>query len=354
MDKVAFIGNEIIKDTGGYIVSKRLLEFVQDYFADEDISYCIRKRDASKWKFLLKAAAVRADIYVYNSSLTGVSPRAWRPGSRRLQHNASMDAYRVTPESSKDCEKQRRITGARVITFFHNVEADYARQEHRGWLRRSATYLLERSHVRHSDVIITLNARDSERLKALYGREADFIWPTTFPDRFRPDFPYNDDRYILFVGSNFFGNTEGLDWFIRNCLDHVRLPLVVVGAGMDEFGRAYNDERVTFHGFTDSLDEFYYNASAVVLPIVSGSGMKTKTCEALMLGKTIIGTDEAFEGYSGVDEAGCIRCNTADEFIAAINSFEGPKLNEEVRRLFLGHYCEGQVSRQLKDYLDSI
>jgi len=35
----------------------------------------------------------------------------------------------------------------------------------------------------------------------------------------------------------------------------------------------------------------------VILPIISGSGMKTKTAEALMYGKSIIGIKEAFEGY---------------------------------------------------------
>lgn len=39
----------------------------------------------------------------------------------------------------------------------------------------------------------------------------------------------------------------------------------------------------------------------MVMPIFSGSGMKVKTAEALMYGKFLIGTKEAFEGYE-IDE----------------------------------------------------
>lgn len=42
--------------------------------------------------------------------------------------------------------------------------------------------------------------------------------------------------------------------------------------------------------------------------------MKTKTAEALMYGKTIIGTKEAFEGYV-LDEKAMKLCSNAQEFI---------------------------------------
>jgi glycosyltransferase involved in cell wall biosynthesis len=46
--------------------------------------------------------------------------------------------------------------------------------------------------------------------------------------------------------------------------------------------------------------------------------MKTKVAEALMFGKKIVGTPEAFSGYEGVAEHVGWVCATADEFVAAI------------------------------------
>lgn len=45
------------------------------------------------------------------------------------------------------------------------------------------------------------------------------------------------------------------------------------------------------------MAEYIYNADFLIAPIFEGSGMKLKTAEALMYGKTVFGTTEAFEGY---------------------------------------------------------
>ena len=48
----------------------------------------------------------------------------------------------------------------------------------------------------------------------------------------------------------------------------------------------------------DDLGEYYRNCDVVIAPIFEGSGMKTKTTEALMWGKYIIGTNESFCGFA--------------------------------------------------------
>ena len=61
----------------------------------------------------------------------------------------------------------------------------------------------------------------------------------------------------------------------------------------------------------------------VIAPIFDGSGMKTKVAEALMYGKRIIGTREAFSGYEDIaEEVGWV-CNTKEEFVAALRTVEG-------------------------------
>ena len=85
----------------------------------------------------------------------------------------------------------------------------------------------------------------------------------------------------------------------------------------------------------------------MILPVFAGSGMKVKTCEALMYGRNILGTDEAFAGYSlEYGEVGGL-CNTAADFIKAIRSFcdsPRPRFNEYSRRRFLDSYSnEAQI-----------
>lgn len=69
--------------------------------------------------------------------------------------------------------------------------------------------------------------------------------------------------------------------------------------------------------------------------------MKVKTCEALMYGKTILGTTESFVGYElNYDKVGAI-CNTKEEFIETINNYcaiKRMKFNNYNRKCFIEKY----------------
>jgi glycosyltransferase involved in cell wall biosynthesis len=85
------------------------------------------------------------------------------------------------------------------------------------------------------------------------------------------------------------------------------------------------------------LKDVYESIDLLVFPIFSGSGMKVKTAEALMYGKYIIGTAEAFEGYDITDKCGIV-CKTPKDFITAIETIKVSKFNIESRRLFEHKY----------------
>lgn len=88
------------------------------------------------------------------------------------------------------------------------------------------------------------------------------------------------------------------------------------------------------------LGVFYRNCDAIISPIFEGSGMKTKTTEALMWGKYIIGSHEAFVGFT-IPQGLYKECNTVDEFINGINMLSNnkpPKFIKEVRDLYLKKY----------------
>lgn len=196
----------------------------------------------------------------------------------------------------------------RVVVFFHNVECQYADEELR--IRKSAKTRLVASMVRWNeslatkwaDVLIALNQRDSRLIDQIYRRKVDVILPTSFADYYDAE---KGKAYkpmqsgvcrLLFVGYNFFANTQGIAWFIKEVLPRLpKVHLTIVGKNMD---RTFaSSEQVEVHGFVEDLSEFYYRTDIVVLPILSGGGMKTKTAEALMYGCAIVGTSEAFEGY---------------------------------------------------------
>jgi polysaccharide biosynthesis protein PslH len=106
----------------------------------------------------------------------------------------------------------------------------------------------------------------------------------------------------------------------------------------------------------DSLAEWYRNAHFVIAPIFDGSGMKTKVAEALMFGKKIIGTPEAFSGYEDVaDRAGQI-CKSADDFVSAINSADEmvkDSFDTELRAIYESSFSLAAAHMRLKVILNS-
>ena len=224
---------------------------------------------------------------------------------------------------------KQRMPQVEVITFFHNVEARFFLGSFR--LQKSlhalgvliANYLAERKAVKYSNKIVCLSKRDSSLLKRLYGRGATHIAPMVLEDKCPPEFLQSEvqapERFALFVGGTFYANRQGIAWFVREVVPYIDIPLFIVGRGFEALRFELEiPGKVTVVGAVDSLADWYRRAQFVIAPIFDGSGMKTKVAEALMYGKKIIATPEAFSGYDDVAAKAGWLCETADEFVTAI------------------------------------
>ena len=99
-----------------------------------------------------------------------------------------------------------------------------------------------------------------------------------------------------------------------------------------------HNPKIEIYSDVPDLNVFYQDADYVILPIMSGSGMKVKTAESLMYGKFLIGTDEAFRGYDISSNEGIV-CNSAEDFITAINNLKlSYKFNQPSRDLYKAKY----------------
>ena len=97
-------------------------------------------------------------------------------------------------------------------------------------------------------------------------------------------------------------------------------------------------DKITLYSFVDDLTALYESADFVLLPIISGGGMKVKTAESLKFGKYLIGTPEAFEGYDINDDIAAV-CKNKQEFVKNIREFNRPyRYNAASRELFKRKY----------------
>ena len=239
-----------------------------------------------------------------------------------------------------------------VSTFFHNVEAQFflGSFKHSKTLRALAVlmvnFLAERKTVYYSDKLICLSDRDSSLLRRLYGRAATHISPMALADKFPNGEVVHScaprEKYALFVGGMFYANRVGITWFVKHVAPLLQLKVCIVGKGFEKLKDSLELEgKVEVVGTVDSLVDWYRDAHFVIAPIFDGSGMKTKVAEALMYGKKVIGTPEAFSGYEDVVKLVGWQCVTADDFVAAIECAQSLPLmsfDPEMRALYEEKY----------------
>lgn len=250
-------------------------------------------------------------------------------------------------------ELKRRQYRGRIIVNFHNVESLYyeAALSKRLPIRDIVIGCAKKNDgfsCQYADTVVALNRRDSEMLRKMYGRGADVLAPIALEDKcktvqFDKKTMTSKRPLCLFLGSYFPANRDGIVWFVENVLPHVDVKLQVVGKGMARLKEEECMRGIDIESDVPDLATYYLSADFMILPIFSGSGMKVKTCESLMYGKNILGTDEAFEGYDIDAERVGGRCNTAEDFIRSIRKYaEHPvtRFNAYAREVYEEKYSE--------------
>lgn len=344
---ITFANKEIA--TGGGQCSGRNLQSLHDIFGSGFITeYIIRPIDSKR------------TLGEYLSRMTGIV-KGYMGGLTDVHLHSIIniickgDITDVFIDSSQLGILARRIKkinkNIRIYTFFHNVEYDYMRSvtiesgdyAHCFWMY--GAWRNEHDACKFSDSKIVLNADDSNRLHQLYGCDIDAIVPITMRDNYHDlkecDYIATNTgtKEALFLGSYFPGNIKGLKWFCDEVLPFVDIHLTIVGAGMDAFANDVNlNDKISLYSYVEDLSSFYEKADFVVLPIISGGGMKVKTAESMKYGKFMIGTNEAFAGYEISDDIATV-CSNKNDFIDAIESFDCKyKYNIEARNLFKEKY----------------
>lgn len=259
-------------------------------------------------------------------------------------------------------EKIKKIkTNIIIMTFFHNIEYFYIegiKKDKKNiikllWnIKLKSTYYNEKKAIRYSDYLFLLNKRDKNQFEKKYGKNTKINFlPVSFEDK---NIKFNNKigSYILFVGAYFYANYNGIKWFVENVMSVLEnKKLLIVGKGFENCKKELEKNNVEVIGTVEDIESYYINASCVIAPIFEGAGMKVKTAEALMYGKTIYGTTEAFEGYEiNYDKVGGL-CNNKEEFIEKLNKEEGNTFNKYSREIFLEKYSFKSSKESFETFL---
>jgi hypothetical protein len=347
--KVLFIST-LSEDSnfGGALCSERNYKSLVDLFGKENVVTYYLRPDATSGikKYLLKAGNIlKGYMLALNDLRVNDIKRVISEDS--ITH-IFLDSS-LLGKLSKEIRKENK--SIKIISFFHNFELKFLLEAViRGrkfsrifWIILG--YVNEKMTCRYSNTIITLNKRDSNLVKKYYKRTSDFIIPISLLDRVENKnqlIRHSDKKKslnLLFLGSNFFANVHGIQWFLNNVLPNVNANLTIIGKDIDKADLKYrkNDNKVEILSNVKDLTDFYYRADLVIAPIFLGSGMKVKIAEAMMFNRKVLGTSESFQGYEFINDIGLI-ANNANEFIFHIKNYNSNLEDSTPRQVFDNYY----------------
>lgn len=165
---------------------------------------------------------------------------------------------------------------------------------------------------------------------------------------------------FLFVGTlGYYPNEEGINGFctevapvIRRLSDRpFRVVIVGVGAGPALLGLTALPE-VELVGAVPSVEPWYAEADAVVVPIRAGGGTRIKALEAFALGRPVVATPIGIEGIDAADGEHVLIGATAAELAArCVRLMDDPalaaRLVAQARALFTRAYSTAAAARTI-------
>ena len=266
---------------------------------------------------------------------------------------------------------KKKCPRVRVVSFFHDVKA----QLYPIWIKRSKfvdkiDFRIgienERKSVFSVDKNIVLNSAEDKLLQQYYGVKADYYYPVCVglpEDSAKNPYPKNEKKVILFVGTSYVANLNGIRWFYKNVFLKIsnHFEFWVVGKGLDCMKREFPDN-ASFHaeGFVESLADYYRYADVVVAPLTGGGGMKIKTAEAISYGKVFVGSTESLHGYyeempKSIINKLIFQCDTVEDYLKAFSEIadrEVEKQNNVLVELYKTKYSSAASYNIMKKIME--
>jgi len=229
----------------------------------------------------------------------------------------------------------RQNSRAKIILRSHNVEYEIweriAKSSTNIPLKLYTSYLAKKlkkyefSHINDIDILVTLTKRDKKKYTENGYKGKSMVVPAGIISETKPqELNLKDNLEISFLGSlDWMPNITGLNWFIKNVWQKIitGLPgskLHIAGRNTPDTIYKVQNKNIIVHGEVPDSKEFLNTYPIMIVPLLSGGGMRLKILEALALGRIIITTSIGIEGIDAKDGKDVFIANTQKEFIDKI------------------------------------
>ena len=129
-----------------------------------------------------------------------------------------------------------------------------------------------------------------------------------------------EENSIFHLGAlDWLPNLEGIDWFLKDVWPQIhaafpQLKFYIAGRNTPPHIQNLKKQNVIIVGEVDDAMLFMQSKQIMIVPLLSGSGMRIKVAEGMALGKVIISTGVGAEGIPYTDGKDILIANTPKDF----------------------------------------
>jgi len=173
--------------------------------------------------------------------------------------------------------------------------------------------------------------------------------------------PVKQQNSLFYIGSmDWEPNEEGVKWFLKEVWSHAakQFPnskIYLAGRKMPQWLLNKKQQNLSVLGEVESAIDFINDHEIMLVPLLSGSGMRIKIIEGMALGKTIIATSIAAEGIDYHPNKNILIADTPEEFILAINNCLTDqslvkKIGKDAKRMVAANYDNKVIVNNLVEF----
>lgn len=231
----------------------------------------------------------------------------------------------------------RKHTKAPIVLRNHNVEykiwekiTKNTKNPFKKWYLKQLVKTLkhfEISALRKADGIISTTTIDADEfLKLAPGKKVIAI-PTSFNiEQLPDDYSLCGNPNIFHLGAmNWYPNEEGVKWFVQDVFHLIKnriseINLHLAGRNMPEWLTNLNVDGIIVDGEVDDAFDYMRKFDIMVVPLLSGSGIRVKIIEGMALGRAIVTTTIGAEGINVENNKNIIIADSPSDFADAVVS----------------------------------
>ncbi|MBI3134318.1 MAG: glycosyltransferase [Bacteroidetes bacterium] len=161
---------------------------------------------------------------------------------------------------------------------------------------------------------------------------------------------------------NWAPNLEGINWLLDDIWPQIsKLPvrLHLAGREMPASIQKQANAKLLVHGDVENAVAFMNQFDIMLVPLLSGSGMRVKIIEGMALGKVVITTTVGAEGIDYVNGKHLLIADTPHDFYTHLHTLSsnpetGARISAEARKLVEEKYDNVQIIDQLCAFYQSL